>query len=530
MPNKEELRKQFSKEPRKYYEVGLFKEQGFERRSCTICGKYFWSADPSRKLCGDSSHEPYSFIKKTASNVDYAEFWGRFSKFFKKEGHAIIGSYPVVSRWRQDLYYTIAGIQDFQRIEHGKISFEYPANPLMVPQMCMRFNDIANVGVTGRHFTAFMMANQTAFNYPKEGYWRDRTIELNYKVLTELLGIKKETITYIEDVWAMGDFSEFGPSVEAFSGGLELVNNVFTQFEYTNGAIKELAGKVVDVGWGFERLLWFISGTQTVYDAVFKRQLEYIHKSSGIKPNVDLYSKLAKEFGSIDMTETNDANSIEARILQKAGVDVKQYRTEIKPLQASYAMADHARTLLFAINDGALPSNVGGGYNLRILLRRIFDFSREYGMNIDLLKLMEIHANELSGIYPNLSNGIETAKAVIDIERKRYESTKIAATRIVDTIIEKKESLTADRMKTLYESNGITPEFIEFYEKQTVIAREICDRHGEAYALFNMSRALDKLGERTKAIDLAKLALDIFEQIESSTSNKVQRQLENWQK
>jgi alanyl-tRNA synthetase len=466
MPNKEELRKQFSKEPRKYYEVSLFKEQGFERLRCSLCGKYFWSADPSRKLCGDPSHEPYSFIRQAPRSVDYAEFWRSFSRFFKKEGHAIIRSYPVVSRWRQDLYYTIAGIQDFQRIEHGKMSFEYPANPLLVPQMCMRFNDIANVGINGRHLTAFMMANQTAFNYPKEGYWRDRTIELNYKVLTELLGVKKEAITYIEDVWAMGDFSEFGPSIEAFSNGLELVNNVFTQFGYTDGKIRELDGKVVDVGWGFERDLWFKAGTQTVYDAVFKRQLEYIHKSAGIKQDIGLYSKIAGEFSAIDLTETVDAAGVEARILQKVGIDTKQYSTEIKPMQASYATADHARTLLFAINDGALPSNVGGGYNLRILLRRLFGFSREYGIDIDILKLMEIHADELSDVYPNLNDGIETAKAVIEMEKRRYESTKSAAARIVDTIIEKNEALTAERMRVLYESNGITPEFIESLAKE----------------------------------------------------------------
>ena len=135
----------------------------------------------------------------------------------------------------------------------------------------LRFPDIENVGVTGRHLTSFMMAGQHAFNYPKEGYWIDRTIELNYKFLTEVLGVKKEKLIYNEDVWAMGDFSEFGPSLEFFSGGAELGNNVFTQFESMNGQVHELPGKVVDVGWGFDRLLWFYTGYDNIYEGRVSR-------------------------------------------------------------------------------------------------------------------------------------------------------------------------------------------------------------------------------------------------------------------
>ena len=180
MLSKDELRKGFSKEYEKYYGTKLFKDEGFERKKCRICGKYFWTADSSRELCGDSEHEPYTFMKDRPTSIGYEEFWKKFAGFFKKEGHEEIKKYPVVSRWRQDLYFTIASIQDFQRIENGAMSFEYSANPLVVPQICLRFNDIPNTGVTGRHFTSFMMAGQHAFNYPKEGYWRDRTIKLNY--------------------------------------------------------------------------------------------------------------------------------------------------------------------------------------------------------------------------------------------------------------------------------------------------------------------------------------------------------------
>ncbi|MCL4404627.1 glycine--tRNA ligase subunit alpha, partial [Candidatus Marsarchaeota archaeon] len=460
MITKNELIGEFSKKPELYYNTKLFETEGFVRKKCKGCGKFFWTADESREYCGDSEHEGYSFMKQNPEDVSLEGFWSKFSKFFKDNGHEIIDRYPVVSRWRQDLYFTIASIQDFQRIENGNMSFEYNANPLLVPQMCLRFNDIPNVGVTGRHFTSFIMAGQTAFNYPKEGYWRDKTIELNFEALTKIVGVKKKDITYIEDVWAMGDFSEFGPSLEAYSGGLEMVNNVFTQFEYSNGVRKELKGKVVDVGWGLERLVWFKSGAQTAYDPVFKNALSYLHKSTGIKPNIALYSKVAGAFGKIDLSELKSFDDVELKAVETAGLSKADYYDIIKPMQAAYAIVDHAKTLLFAVTDGALPSNVGGGYNLRIILRRIFDFVSKYHMEFDMKELLSLIAKSMSHMYPELSENIEDMLKIIGVERQRYDNTKSAAIKTVTTIIEKHEKITPERMRTLYESNGITPDLI----------------------------------------------------------------------
>lgn len=498
MLSKDELRKGFSKEYEKYYGTKLFKDEGFERKKCRICGKYFWTADSSRELCGDSEHEPYTFMKDRPTSIGYEEFWKKFAGFFKKEGHEEIKKYPVVSRWRQDLYFTIASIQDFQRIENGAMSFEYSANPLVVPQICLRFNDIPNTGVTGRHFTSFMMAGQHAFNYPKEGYWRDRTIKLNYDLLTGVLGVKKKNLTYTEDAWAMGDFSEFGPCIESFSNGLELVNSVFTEFEYANGKTRPLKGKVVDVGWGFERLMWFYTGAQTAYDVVFRREMEYAYKSSGVKPDHALYAKVAGVLGEVDMSETRDAADKEMAAIRKAGVSEKEYLGSIKPMQALYAIADHTRTLLFALADGALPSNVGGGYNLRILLRRAFDFMERYGLYIDLMKLIELHAGDIGWLYNEPFDMDEVSK-VIDVEKARYDKTKAEAHRIVDLIISKKEPLTIDRMRTLYESNGITPEFIDSVAAKKGAKLDVPE---EAYNKILKGDFVEKLQKHGKGLDI----------------------------
>jgi alanyl-tRNA synthetase len=456
---KDYLKEEFGRDYKKYYSTKIFEERGFNRYKCKHCGMMFWSIAKTDN-CGDSSHNGFGFFKDKPRKIGYAEFWKKFAKFFKENGHTIVDRYPVVSRWRPDLYFTIAGIQDFQRIENGFMGFEYGANPLMVPQMCLRFNDIENVGVTGSHFTAFMMANQTSFNYPKEGYWRDRTMELNFKFLTEVLGIPEDRIIYHEDVWAMGDFSEFGPCLEGFVGGLEIVNSVFTQFEYVDGKIRELDNKVVDVGWGFERVLWFYTGYSNAYEAAFGETLSRLRKQVRIEFDPELYGRFAVHGGELNRDEVSNVNEVERRILKGAGISRKDYDTKIKPMQALYAVVDHVRTLLFAITDGSLPSNVGGGYNLRIILRRSFDFVDTYGFGVDLPAVARLVAKELEDIYPELHGGLVTFDKVVAVERARYDKAKENAKRVVVLTLSKSSTIGKEQVRTLYESNGITPELI----------------------------------------------------------------------
>jgi alanyl-tRNA synthetase len=453
------LRKEFSKNPKEYYSTKLFEMKGFVRQRCKVCGMNFWSLAETHD-CGDTSHTAYSFFKEKPIGIGYSEFWKKFLAFFKKNKHEIIKRYPVVSRWRQDLYFTIAGIQDFQRIENNRMTFEYSANPLLVPQMVLRFKDIENAGVTGEHFTGFMMANQTAFNYPKEGYWRDRTIELNFEFLTKVLGLEEDSISYHEDVWSMPDFSGFGPCLESFSKGLELCNNVFTQFELTNKGVKELDNKAVDVGWGFERALWFYTGMSNAYESAFSSTLEKLKGELKRDMDTRLYRRFAKYAGELNRDEVKDYAEAEKRILQLTKISAQEYEREIKPVQAIYAILDHTRTLMFAIVDGSLPSNVGGGYNLRILLRRSFDFIEKYKLNISLPTLAEFIGKELKETYPELMTKQDIFSKVVDIERERYERSKVGARKAVEILLAKGEKIGKEQVRTLYESNGATPELI----------------------------------------------------------------------
>jgi alanyl-tRNA synthetase len=470
--NKKELREMFSKDYEKHYKLDIFTKEGFTRQKCKKCGSYFWSIAIS-DTCGDSNCEPYSFFKKDWKKGDYLGMWKKFALFFKKNGHEEIERYPVLARWRGDLHFTIASIVDFMRLEQGKVVWEYPENPLIVPQMCLRFPDISNVGITGRHHTSFIMAGQHTFlDGNKHAYWKEKCIELNYKCLTEVIGVKKEDLRYKEDVWAMPDLSSFGACIETFANGVELVNSVFTEYTKQKDEIKELPMKVIDVGWGFERLVWYMSGAPTSYDANLGYAVEYMIKKSKIKYDKELQLKYATLAGQLDIDDVEDIKKTKKKVGEELGISYEEIEEKLAPIEAIYAIADHTKTLVFALADGGLPSNVGGGYNLRIILRRAKMFIDKYNYPFTLEEIANVHINYLKEMFPELENTKETMKDIFDNEIEKYNTTVEKARRRVEEL-SKKGKITEEILFKEYESNGVTPEIIMQVAKENNLNIEI---------------------------------------------------------
>ena len=452
---KSEILRRFSADPDRYYTVDLFREKGFVRKSCERCRRYFWSMDQSRRLCPDDSPDTYSFIGSppTSRRFDYTEAWRHVESFFTRNGHASIGRYPVVCRWRDDLFFTIASIVDFQRVMGSKVVFEFPANPLVVPQICLRFKDLENVGVTGRHFSSFCMVGQHAVP-DTGGYWKDRCIELDYTMLTGEFGIPGEEITFVEDVWIGG--GSFGSSLEYFVRGLELGNAVFTEFQGSLESHTTLDRRIIDMGAGLERLAWITMGTPTAYDCCFGPITGVLTGMAGIDPDpritVPYFTEVARIF-----ERTDDVRGAAARL---AGLDPETVRRKIAPLEGVYLIADHLRTLIFAIADGALPSNVGGGYNLRVMLRRISGTASRLGLRLDIPELVDLHVDYLRKTYPELDARRDDIKTILGIEMSRYEESKSRMGRIAERIGKKGRQPTVDELITLYESDGVTPDYL----------------------------------------------------------------------
>ncbi|MEM3064752.1 MAG: alanine--tRNA ligase [Candidatus Nitrosotenuis sp.] len=460
--NKEEILAKFSSEPDRYYKVKLFSEQGFMRKSCNTCKRFFWTLDPHRDSCPDHSADTYSFIGNppTSKRFDYADAWKQVESFFVKNGHTSISRYPVVCRWRDDLYFTIASIVDFQRVMGSKVVFEFPANPLVVPQTCLRFKDIENVGVTGRHFSSFCMIGQHSIPNGN-GYWKDECIDLDFRLLTDAFGINKDEIVFVEDVWAGG--GSFGSSLEFYVRGLELGNAVFTEFQGELGKHTILDQKIIDMGAGLERFAWITMGTPTAYDCCFGPITHKLFAKSGIDVDSRLlasyFTEIAKNF-----EKQPDLTHVRRAAVKASGLSDEQLSKIITPLEGLYMIADHLRTLIFAISDGALPSNVGGGYNLRIILRRIMATIDRLGLKLDLDELIDSHIDYLKRTYSELEQYRGEVKTIIGIEVGRYHESKSRMEKIAQNLKNQKKSLNVDDMIRLYESDGITPDYLKEYQ------------------------------------------------------------------
>ena len=459
---KKKFKSVFSQDPDKYYATDYIEKQGFHRSQCEKCKKYFWSTDKNRKVCGDSACIGQVSIfkeKPVKQKMSYADVWNKYSDFFKKRGYTPIKRYPVVARWNPTVDFTIASITAFQPfVVSGEAEAPHPK--LVIPQFCLRFNDIDNVGITGSHCTGFVMIGQHVFveqkDWDQEKFFKDI-----YDYVIDIVGLDKNKLILHEDAWAGG--SNYGPCMEFFSSGVELFNQVYMMFEHNEKQDKELKTKIIDMGLGMERIAWFTQTTPTLYDAVMPKTLEKLKNKTGVKFDLETYQKFAPYASILNLDEVEDINQAWENISTKINIPVMELKQKIEPMTAIYSIAEHARALLVAITDGALPSNTGGGYNLRVLLRRAMNFIHKYAWNINLSQVAEWHASELKPLFPELLNNIEDVKKILDYETEKYYESLKRNKQVINSFKDKK--ITKDKLIELYDSHGILPEELAKYTK-----------------------------------------------------------------
>ncbi len=453
---KAQIKQEASAHPEQFFPVKTLQKLGFSRHHCETCGTHFWSQYAS-KVCGDPKCSGgFRFLDKkiATKSLTYTQVWQQFAQIHKKLGYTPLDRYPVVSRWNPTMEYTIASVAAFQPfVVSGEV--EPPANPLVIPQFCLRFNDVDSVGLSG-HFTGFVMLGELAFmppaKYDKEKYVSDYLTWLN-----QGMGLANKDITIHEDAWGGG--GNFGCSLEFFSGGLEIGNQVYMTYLHDGKDLKPLNINVLDMGAGQERAAWFTQGKGTSYDATFPHVMKKLYEKTDVQPDPVFQKKFMPYSSYLNMDEVEDAHKVWDMIGQKMGVPGDEVKWKILPLAALYSIADHTRSLLFALHDGGLPSNVGGGYNLRMILRRALSFISQYGWSLDLGEICEWHAEELKDLFPELSKDLDNVQKILAVEAQKYKVTQQKTSQLVQQYATKE--IDEKTLLELYDSQGIAPELIQ---------------------------------------------------------------------
>ncbi len=459
--------------------LDFFKENGYSRYKCKKCGAYFWSREP-RDTCGEAPCGEYEFLKERvfAREYDVNEMRDAFINFFKKRGHTPIKRYPVVARWRDDVFLVNASIYDFQPHVTSGLA-PPPANPLVISQPCIRMVDVDSVGKTGRHLTGFEMMAHHAFNYPdKWVYWKDETVEYALKFIEELGGDPDKVILK-EKPWIGG--GNAGASFEVIYGGLELATLVFMNLrEDENGEIEidgvrysEMPVKVVDTGYGLERFVWASKGSPTIYDAIYPHMIADLMDRLNLERD-ERRDNILRYFALLSpRIEVEDEATLINEVLKASNASMKDYKGFILPLQKIYAVVDYTRSLAFMLTDGIVPSNVQAGYLARLLIRRTLKLLDDLGKPAEIGELVEMHVHRFSDIMD--TSMLPIVLEELQLEEERYRRTISKGREIVKRLVKKKRKIDVEDLIVLYDSHGLLPDIVKGIGEEMGIQVDIPD-------------------------------------------------------
>ena len=398
------------------------------------------------------------------------EIRNKYLEFFKRHGHAVIPSAPLIPENDPSVLFTTAGMQPLVPYLLGE---KHPAGTRLTDyQKCVRTNDIDEVG-DNRHLTYFEMLG----NWSLGDYFKEESIAMSFEFLTKELGIpvEKLSVTCFEgdedcprdeiaanawkkagilenhiyyygkddNWWIAGEEGPCGPDTEMFYDTgkpacsddcqpscdcgkyVEIWNNVFMEYFKDKNGYSKLKQKNVDTGLGLERMTMLLQGKETPFDT-------------------ELFAPIMKK-----LEQLQKIDSIESRRI----------------------VAEHLRSSMMIVSDGGRPSNLDRGYVLRRLIRRMIRHMNKLQINLDELStLIDINVDNLKEMYPDLAKNKEIIKSVILEEKEKFVKTLVNGEREFQKEINKlkdTKKLSGKVVFKLYDTYGFPPEVTKELAKES---------------------------------------------------------------
>ncbi len=419
----------------------------------------------------------------------------RWVKFFEGKGHLFVPGVPLVPKGDKSLLFVNAGVTGLKKYFDG--TEVPPCRRLVNVQKSIRTNDIENVGHTARHHTFFEMLG----NFSIGDYFRKEVIAWASEILTDGdkgfgLPIERLYVTYNpsdtesfelwqrhgiakdhliplqSNYWEIGSgpcgpntevFFDRGPEYDPEGLGVKLLRDdiendryielwgiVFSQFNAVPGVprsqYKELPSKNIDTGAGLERIACILQNTPTNFET-------------------DLFTPIIEESERV------------------SGIPYKGHELSFR------VIADHARCLTFALNDGARFSNEGRGYVLRRIIRRAMRYARQIGIDKPFIHtLVDIVSKSYSDFYPELLQSAKQDAELIMAEEEKFLHTLSSGEEMLSKLLEASDRLDGETIFKLYDTYG-------FPSDLTV---EIAREKGATCDLDGFSALLEEAREKSR--------------------------------
>ena len=398
------------------------------------------------------------------------EIRNKYLEFFKRHGHAVIPSAPLIPENEPSVLFTTAGMQPLVPYLLGE---KHPEGTRLTDyQKCVRTNDIDEVG-DNRHLTYFEMLG----NWSLGDYFKEESIAMSFEFLTKELGIPVEKLSVTcfagdedcprdeiaanawkkagilenhiyyygkdDNWWIAGEEGPCGPDTEMFYDTgkpacsddcqpscdcgkyVEIWNNVFMEYFKDKNGYSKLKQKNVDTGLGLERMTMLLQGKETPFDT-------------------ELFAPIMKK-----LEQLQKIDSIESRRI----------------------VAEHLRSSMMIVSDGGRPSNLDRGYVLRRLIRRMIRHMNKLQINLDELStLIDINVDNLKEMYPDLAKNKEIIKSVILEEKEKFVKTLVNGEREFQKEINKlkdTKKLSGKVVFKLYDTYGFPPEVTKELAKES---------------------------------------------------------------
>ena len=360
-----------------------------------------------------------------------------FLDFYKRNGHEVVASSPLVPRNDPTLMFTNSGMVQFKNLFTGVETRDYKR--ATSAQKCVRaggkHNDLDNVGYTARHHTFFEMMGNFSFG----DYFKEQAITYAWEMVTKEFGINKDrlivTVYHTDDeafnlwkkigvpedriirigtsdnFWQMGPTGPCGPCTEIFYDHgahipgdrpgtpdedgdrfIEIWNVVFMQNEqYEDGSMTALDMQSIDTGMGLERVAALLQGSHDNYDT-------------------DLFRALMEASGHATSSDPFGDQNVHHRVI-----------------------ADHLRSTSFLIAEGVLPSNEGRGYVLRRIMRRAMRHAHLLGAKDPVMhRLVSSLVQQMGAAYPELGQGQRLIEETLLNEEVRFKQTLDRGLKLLD--------------------------------------------------------------------------------------------------